>query len=381
VLGIIIGVAAVTAANLLTQGVSTSLNERIAGLGTNVLTVSPGARETNGVVHTATTQQGITQQDAQALLDVPHILYVSPVLTIPSVQVSYGNQNWNTHVEGTFPDMQHIQNWQLATGTWFGDDDQARGTPVAVIGQTIAQHLFTSTTSPINQTIRVGAQLFHVIGVLQAKGTLGATDQDDVVFTPISTARTRLNNTNYVDLIEVQVDQAAFVDSVQQLVTERLKWRHHIQSSVEPDFQIQSINQLLQTAQQFSQTLAFLLIGIAAISLTVGGIGIMNIMLVSITERTREIGIRLAIGAQPGDIRNQFLVEALTLSCVGGALGAGIGLGVGRLITSVWQLPFVLSLASLLLACGVSLLTGITFGWYPAIRASRLDPITALRKE
>jgi len=380
-LGVVIGVAAVIASSVLTQGVSTSINERIAGLGTNVLTVSPGAEVTNGVIRAPGTQQALTQADANALITIPHIVSVGPILNVSSIQVSHDTQNWNTHIEGTSPGLQTIQNWHLTAGSWFTDDDSARGASVVVIGQTIVHRLFTTGVDPVNKTIQIGSQLFHVVGVLQSKGTLGSTDQDDVIFTPLSTARTRLNNTTYIDTIEIQVDQDTFIDSVQQAITNRLKWRHHIQSDTQLDFQIHSVNQLIQTAQQFSQTLAFLLIGIAAISLTVGGIGIMNIMLVSVTERMQEIGIRLAIGAQLSDIRDQFLIEAITLSAIGGILGIAFGLAIGRLLTNVWQLPFVLSPFAVFLAFSVSTFIGIIFGFYPALRASRLDPIVALRLE
>ncbi len=253
---------------------------------------------------------------------------------------------------------------------------------MAVIGQTIVDNLFATTgTNPLGQTIRINGQLFRVVGQLQPKGAQGFANPDDVIFVPFSTALSRLKNSTYVDQIQIQVDNANNVNQAQTVVTSLLEERHHITAGVADDFRVRNSNQLVQTAQQQSAVLAALLVGIAAISLTVGGIGIMNIMLVSVTERTREIGIRMAIGARQRDIRNQFLIEALTLSSIGGVIGITIGMLGGFALVTAFHLPFVPRIPAVLIAFGVSAAVGVIFGLYPAVRASKLDPIVALRME
>jgi putative ABC transport system permease protein len=381
ILGVIVGVAAVIAVVTLTQGVSATLNARVASLGTNILTISPGSTTTGGVRGGAGTTQSLTQADADALAALPHVANVSPVLGA-SAQVIAGSQNWNTRVQGVYANYQSIGNWQLAEGAWFSDADEASGQPVAVIGQTVVQNLFTpSGTDPLGQTVTINGQSYQVVGVLQTKGVAGFSNQDDVVFVPFSAAQERLNNSQYVSQIEAEVDATGNVTTAQQEITALLEQRHNIASGGADDFTVRSPTQFVQTAQQTTQTLAVLLIGIATISLIVGGIGIMNIMLVSVTERTREIGIRMAVGARRSDIRNQFLIEAVALSALGGLFGVVIGLVGGLFLTRAFQLPFGLSVGAIALAVGVSMLIGIVFGFYPAIRASRLDPIVALRVE
>jgi putative ABC transport system permease protein len=270
----------------------------------------------------------------------------------------------------------------MAEGSWFSAGDEQSGNSTAVLGQTTVDNLFaTSAADPLGQTILINGQAFQVTGVLQTKGTSGFQNQDDVIYVPFSAAQARLNNSQYVSQIAVQVNDASNVTSAQAAVTTLLEQRHQIPAGGTDDFTVFSSNQLVQTAQTFTQTLTFLLVGIAAISLLVGGIGIMNIMLVSVTERTREIGIRMAIGARRRDIRNQFLIEAVALSAAGGILGTAIGLSVGAVLTHAFSLPFVVSVPWVALAVGVSAAIGIAFGLYPAVRASRLDPIVALRTE
>jgi putative ABC transport system permease protein len=274
--------------------------------------------------------------------------------------------------------VQDIQNWSIAEGAWFSPTDDQAARSVAVLGQTAYQQLFTASgQDPIGKTIRIGNQLFRVVGVLATKG--GASSTDDVVFVPFATALERLKNSTYVDQIVLKVDDASNIDAVQGAITTLLEQRHHILKGSADDFNLTSSKQLLDTFNQILSLASVLDVSIAGISLTVGGIGIMNIMIVSVTERTREIGIRMSIGAQRGDIRNQFLIEALTLSLIGGVIGMLLGLLMGFGITTRLGVPFVITPTSLLLPFIVSAAVGVIFGLYPAIRAARLDPIEALR--
>ncbi len=378
-LGIFIGVAAVIAALTLTQGAGAFITGSISSLGTNVITIIPGTATTRGAFTGAGTTQSLTPADADAITHIRHVTADSPIVSL-NAQVVYGNQNWNTRIQGVNAAFQNIQGWQMAEGTWFSETDDRGELPVALLGQTVMHSLFdASGTDPIGQQIRIRDQFYRVVGVLQAKG--GSFNQDDIVFVPFHTALIRLKNTIYVDQIQVQVDGSNNVNLVQQDITTVLKRQHNIPSGSPDDFRAISSTQLLQTAQQFTQILTFLLVGIAAISLTVGGIGIMNIMIVSVTERTREIGIRMSIGARRSDIRNQFLIEALVLSLIGGVIGMIIGFLLGFVITNATGLPFVVTLISILLPFLISSAIGIVFGLYPAVRASKLDPIVALRTE
>jgi len=380
-LGVIIGVAAVIAIVTLTQGVSVTLNQRLAGLGTNVLVIQSGSASRNGAFQGEGTAQTLTMSDVQALTPIPHVANISPVISV-GAQAIYGNHNWNTQVQGVSPSYQSLQNWQLARGAWFSTGDQLGAAPVAVIGQTVVDNLFTPAgIDPIGQTVRINNQLFRVVGTLQSKGSSGFGNADDVIFVPSTAAQDRLKNSLYVDQIQIQVDSSTNVAQVQQNVTTTLEKQHHIAAGATDDFRVLNANQLLQTAQQTTTLLTALLVGIAAISLTVGGIGIMNIMLVSVTERIREIGIRMAVGARRSDIRNQFLIEAVVLSVIGGVIGILIGLLAGLGISAALGLPLIVSPLAILIAFGVAAIIGIGFGLYPAVRAARLDPIVALRTE
>ena len=377
-LGIFIGIAAVIAALTLTQGASAQINNQIGSLGNTVM-VYPGSSTNSGVSQGTGTLSTLTPQDARALEPLPHVTGVSPLI-VTSDQVVYGNQNWTTQIEGATTSLQAMQNWQLAQGSWFSTDDEASGTPVALLGDTVWHNLFdASGNNPIGQSIRIRDQTFRVIGVLAPQG--GGFTQDDVVIVPVTAAQIRLKNTPNVDQILVQVDSADNVPQVAQAVSSALQHNHHIQNASDDDFTIVTFTQILQRVEQFAQILTFLLVGIAAISLTVGGIGIMNIMLISVTERTWEIGIRISIGARRRDILNQFLVEALVLCLLGGLVGLALGLLVGRGITRVNQLPFVITPVTLILPFAVSAGIALVFGIYPALRAARLDPIEAIRTD
>ncbi len=374
-LGIIIGVAAVIAAVTLTAGVSANVTQRFTGLGTNVLTVvpstSPGGVLLGGLAST------LAVDDASAVAGVAHVTAVSPVAN-GNGQVIYGGQNWRPHLLGVYPGYQNIQNWQIAEGSWFSAGDELAAAPDVVVGSTTVQNLFGPTgVDPIGKTIRINGQVFHVVGTLQPKGI----NLDDSIFMPFSTYQQRINNSPFLNQIQVQADNVQDVAQVQQDITALLEQRHHIQPGMADDFRAFAPNQLIQNAQSNASVLTSLLIGIAAISLTVGGIGIMNIMLVSVSERTREIGIRMAVGARRRDIRGQFLVEAVILSALGGLLGIIIGLAAGYELVQVVQIPFVVTGFSILLPVAVAAIVGIVFGFYPAALASNLDPIVALRTD
>ena len=376
-LGIFIGVGAVIAALTLTQGASTYVTSRIESLGINTIIVYPGTSNNRGTSQGTGSVQTLTQHDVQSLGNVPHVMAVSPIITV-NAQVVYGSQNWSTTVEGVNTQFQSIQGWTMAQGLWFSNVDDQQGSSVALLGDTVAHSLFdASGANPVGQMIRIGTQVFRVGGVLAAKGS----GQDDVVFVPFNTARIRLKNTTTVDQILVEADTTNNVSLVQQSVITVLEQNHHIQRGASDDFGTITFIQFLQRSQQATQALTFLLVGIAAISLTVGGIGIMNIMLVSVTERTREIGIRMSIGARRRDIRNQFFVEALVLCLAGAVVGTLLGLLIGFSVTTVFQFPFVVTTTTIALPVVVSVAITIIFGLYPAIQASRLDPIEALRNE
>jgi putative ABC transport system permease protein len=381
-LGIIIGITAVIMMISISEGNTASINQRLSTLNPLQLTIRPGAAVTSGNVRSgAGTRQSLTQADADAIAQLPHVSAVSPTINA-NAQVIAGNQNWQTSVQGVYPGYQQIGTWQVQEGSFITQSDLQSVNPVAVLGQTVVNNLFPAGTDPVGQQIRINNVPFNVVGILASKGSTGfGGNADDVVFVPFTTAQERLSNSQFVNSIVLIADNAQDVNSVQTATQQLLEQRHNISDPTQDDFTIQNVSQILSTVQGTSQSLTILLVSVAAISLVVGGIGIMNIMLVSVTERTREIGIRIAIGARPRDVMVQFLIEAFTLSVLGGIVGVLLGPIGALLMANTNNFPFVLDPLSILLAFGVAALVGIVFGFYPAQRAARLDPIVALRTE
>jgi putative ABC transport system permease protein len=377
-LGIFIGVASVIAALTLTQGANGYIDNEINSIGTLIL-VHSGQANKFGVSQGAGSLSTLTLQDAQSLATMSHVQNVSP-LVMTSKQAVSGKLSWSTEVEGVDTNFPVIEGIQLAQGSWFSALDDSSGAKVAILGDIVASQLFGSTgINPVGQQIRIGDQVFRVIGVQALQG--GGFGPDDVIYVPLKTAQVRLKNTPTVDQIQVRVDAISSVNQAAQDITTILRQNHHLSTNRVNDFDVETFTQFLHQANQGDQVLFFLLVAIAAISLTVGGIGIMNIMLVSVTERTWEIGIRMSIGARRRDIRNQFLIEALVLCLAGGVIGLLLGLLIGRALVGGFALPFIVTPTTLIVPFAVSAAIALIFGLYPAIRASRLDPIVAISAE
>jgi len=385
-LGILIGVSAVILLVGVGNGASAAVQQQIEALGSNLLIIFPANARSGGVQQGFGTGSTLTMDDVKALADRK----ASPdvVAAVPSVsaraQVTFGNQNWNTSVTGTTQDFPSVRNYQLASGQFFTRADVDAASKVAVVGQTVVDNVF-SGADPIGQVIRLNRQSFRVIGVFAPKGGSGFNNQDDLVTTPITTAWNYLlgGRGRNVQQIYVEASSATATTAASDEVTQVLLHRHHISDPTQADFQILSQQDILSSASQTTGILTLMLGAIAGISLVVGGIGIMNIMMVTVTERTREIGIRKAIGARRRDILMQFLIESMFLAGMGGALGIVIGVLGGRLLpVLVSALPApLISAPSVLLAFGISVGIGLFFGIYPANRAARLHPIEALRYE
>ena len=380
-LGIIIGVAAVIAIVALGEGASASVSNQLAGLGVNLLTITPGSTRTGGAAAGAGSGITLKAADADAIQDsVAGLNGVSPVVS-GNAQVIYANQNWSTRVQAVDPDYLTINDWTIAQGSAFTDQDDTNANSVAILGQTVVTNLFPNGQSPIGQLVRIRNVPFTVVGVLQSKGASGFGDQDDTVMIPFRTGQVRLFGTQNINQIIVQVSDSSQIDTANTQIEALLRQRHKLASYQADDFSIRNNADIISRVSSVSDTMTMLLGGVAAVSLVVGGIGIMNIMLVSVTERTREIGIRLAIGAQPRDVLLQFLVEAVVLSLLGGIIGILVGSGVALVLPLVAGWTTVLPWNAIALSFAVSAAIGMFFGIYPARKASQLDPIVALRYE
>jgi len=380
-LGIIIGVGAVIAMVSIGMGVREKVQNSIASLGSNLIMVTPGASSSSGVRQAAGSNTTLTLKDAQAIArEVAGISNIAPSVN-KQYQIVAGSQNWTTSVQGTTPEYLAVRNLKVSSGSFISNQDIQTRNRVAVIGSTIASNLF-SGISPVGQNIRINNAPFKVIGVLESKGQSGGgQDQDDVIIVPLTTAQERLIGITHVQTISVQAANAEVMDQVQQDINTLLRARHGITSTKPDDFTVRNLASVMATAEETTSTITLLLGSIAAISLLVGGIGIMNIMLVSVTERTREIGIRKALGARFNDILLQFLIEAVVIGVIGGATGIVLGIGSSYIISSLAGWNTVITPLPIIGAFGFSVAIGLFFGLYPARKAALLNPIDALRYE
>jgi len=384
-LGIVIGVGAVIAMLAVGKGASQKIADQIASIGSNLLIILPGSTSSGGVRRMgAGTQPTLTMGDTEAILrECPAVADVAPEHG-GIAQIVYGNQNWATGIRGTTPNMLNVREWQLASGRVFTGQEVKSGGKVCLLGRTVVDNLFGNIDAT-GQVVRIKNVPFIVIGVLEAKGqSLTGKDQDDTIFLPITVAQKQLFGTQFpgmVRIIHVKAKSTEDLAAAEKQINELLRQRHRLGPKQENDFTVRNLTQLMQTQEQSSKVMALLLGAIASVSLIVGGIGIMNIMLVSVTERTREIGIRMAVGAKTWDIRLQFIIEAITLSLIGGVIGIILGVGGSKILSTFAEWPTIISPFYVVLAFCFSGLVGIFFGFYPAYKASLLDPIDALRYE
>ena len=383
-LGIIIGVGAVIAMIAVGSGAKQRIAEQIASMGSNMLIVLSGSSTSGGLRFGTGTVPTLTVDDAKAILnEIPAVKYVSPILS-GVAQVVFGNQNWSTIVNGATPEVLEIRDWPIASGRPFTQQDVDGATKVCLLGKTVVDNLFGGI-DPIGQIIRIKKVPFTVVGVLAPKGqSTWGQDQDDTIFIPLTTAQKRLFGMQFpgmVRIITVQAREPEVMKDVESQINDLLRQRHRIQPNQDNDFSVRNLTEIAASAEQSAGVMSLLLGAIASISLIVGGIGIMNIMLVSVTERTREIGIRIAVGAKGKDILLQFLIESLVLSLIGGIMGIGIGIAGTLVLARFTQWPTLFSINAILLAFLFAGSVGVFFGFYPARKASMLNPIEALHYE
>lgn len=385
-LGIIIGVASVIVMTAIGSGARKQIEDQISSLGTNVLTLSPGSRRLRGRHGGAGTAKPFSETDMQVILDqVPGVAMATGSLST-TAPVIFGNQNWTTSVTGVHAEFPEVQDWEVADGRFFIPREARGGVKLAVLGSSVTRKLF-GATSPVGEQIRIGGVPFRIIGAMETRGQSGGwRDRDDVIFVPISTARSRLISgrasiPNQIGSILVKVASNQRLGDVEAQIEEVLRTRRRIGPRKEDDFSVRNIAEIVKTRRAAQQTLTWLLAATAAISLLVGGIGIMNIMLVSVTERTREIGLRIAVGARGRDILAQFLTESVVLCLVGGAIGLGIGVLATFVVARIAEWPVLISPEMIMIAIGASAGVGLIFGFFPARKAAQLNPIDALRYE
>ena len=385
--GIVIGVAAVITMVAIGGGANARIAAQIRSLGVNLLLVQPGSANQGAVRLGAGSRLSLTEDDAHAIAShVAGIQVAAPTVT-GDAHLVHGNLNWSTLIGGVIPDYLIARDWTIARGRAFTLDEVEHAAKVTLLGATTAHKLFEDE-EPLGQPVRIGAVPFTVVGVLAEKGQNGAgRDQDDVALIPLSTAKLRVlggrsaANRQAIDFILVKVAKGDAMAAVEAEIRQLLRQRHHVLPDAEDDFQLSEPAAVMEAQAATNRSLGLLLASVAAVSLVVGGIGIMNIMLVAVTERTREIGIRLAVGARPRNVRNQFLIEAVTLSALGGLAGILLGTGAASLLGRLLGWAILISPAMLLLAFAFAAAVGVFFGFYPALKASRLDPVEALRFE
>jgi putative ABC transport system permease protein len=380
-LGIIIGVGAVIAMVAIGEGAKATIRAQIASLGTNVLAINPGTVTQGGVRTGSGGRTTLTDGDAKAIMEeVPAVAFASPSLR-RNEQVIAGNLNWFTGVWGVAPEFQQIRDWVVVDGRYINDADVDNASKVAVLGQTVVDNLF-GNEDPIDAVIRIRNIPFRVVGILGIKGqNAQGRDQDDEIFIPYTTMQKRILRVTHVQWINVSVTSADRMQEAEEQIAALLRQRHRIQADQEDDFTVRNMSEIAEAASGSARVMAVLLGTVASISLLVGGIGIMNIMLVSVTERTREIGIRMAVGARSRDILLQFLVEAVVVATIGGVLGILLGVGSSNLLNRLAQWPTLISPGIIAIAFLFSAAVGVFFGLYPARKAAHLDPIEALRYE
>src|SRR3990170_2154984 len=380
-LGIIIGVGAVIAMVAIGEGAKATIRSQIASLGTNVLIVLPGTSVQGGVRTGSGGVNTLVDSDAKAMMqELPSVAFASPALRRPE-QVVAGNLNWSTLAQGVAPEFEQIRDWQVAEGRFLHEGDMESAAKVAVVGQTVVDQLF-GNDDPIDSVLRIRNIPFRVVGVLAPKGQSSqGTDQDDTVMIPYTTMQKRLMRITWVQSIVVSAVSAERVQEAQEQISLLLRQRHRIGPDREDDFTIRNLSDIAEAASASARVMAVLLGSVASISLLVGGIGIMNIMLVSVTERTHEIGIRMAVGARSRDIMLQFLVEAVVMAATGGGIGILLGIGTSEVLKLWANWPTLVSPSIVAVAFLFSGAVGVFFGFYPAKKASTLDPIDALRYE
>jgi putative ABC transport system permease protein len=383
-LGIIIGVGAVIAMVSIGEGAKRGIESRFAAMGTNLLFVSPGSQASRGVHGGWGSMTTLKEEDAFAIAaDCPAVMYISPSVSARA-QTVYGNKNWNTSISGTGERYPEVRNWEVEFGAYFDENMVKSAAKVCVLGADVKTNLFEDD-DPVGKVIRIKKIPFKVLGVLKKRGESGGFgSRDDMITIPYTTAMRRLQGIDYIQSVDVRAVSADLMPQAQAQIEEVLRNRHRIAPGAEDDFTVRNMSEVAETAAEATQMMTVLLGSIASISLLVGGIGIMNIMLVSVTERIREIGLRMAVGARERDILLQFLTEAVVLSLMGGLIGIGFGIGASKLIKKIKMFAAfntVVSLESVLMAFLFAATIGIFFGFYPARKASRLDPIEALRYE
>ena len=383
-LGIVIGIASVIAMVAIGEGASRLVESQVRSLGSNMIMIMPGALQTGGVSLGGGSRQTLTPDDAEAIRrTIPGVKAVSPVVQTRG-QMVYGDQNWAPgSIRGEGEDYLEVKDWDVVDGAFFTAEDVTAARKVCVVGNTVVENLF-GDEAPVGKTVRINNMPFRVVGVLGLKGnTPTGEDQDDVVILPWTTAKRVLRGSrfNNLDVVLVSSTDEGSIPEVEREVTDLLRERHHIPESQDEDFRMLSMTEMVETSTRTTKIMTTLLATIASISLLVGGVGIMNIMLVSVTERTREIGLRMAVGARRSDILRQFLCEGILMALLAGLLGMLLGAGATSVVRTFFHWPIFVSPAAVLLAFGSSSAVGIFFGFYPSLRASRLDPIAALRNE